>query len=209
MAELYRVSFQQKDDRKPEDWFAAQGLGGAMDRVRARANEWPKGPTRQRDRGDEWGPWRPNLGDALFHFKSSVEANRPGDIRVLQHENKALILVRNVAVPDIDYPSVSSNATPNVRRLIQPLWEEFPQLEYWGCFNCRRISGSSSFSEHAWADAIDIHAPSMSYGDDVNRWLNNNSVEYNITRVLWREANHYDHLHVDLNPDHSGYPPCV
>ena len=143
MAELYRVSFQQDEDRKPEDWFNPQGLGGAMDRVRGRANKWPKGETRQRDRGEEWGNWRPDLNQALFQFKGAVEANRPGDIRVLQHRNRDLVLVRNVHVPDVDYPNIISNATPNVRKLIQPLWDEFPQLEYWGCFNCRRIANSS------------------------------------------------------------------
>ena len=49
----------------------------------------------------------------------------------------------------------------------------------------------------------------MDYGDDVNRWLNANQGKFDITRVLWREANHYDHLHVDLDPDHSGTPPCA
>ena len=116
MAELYRVSFQQDEDRKPEDWFNPQGLGGAMDRVRGRANKWPKGETRQRDRGEEWGNWRPDLNQALFQFKGAVEANRPGDIRVLQHRNRDLVLVRNVHVPDVDYPNISSNATPNVRQ---------------------------------------------------------------------------------------------
>jgi hypothetical protein len=209
MAVLYRVNFKAAQEDKIGDWFQAQGLNAAMDRVRNRMKKWD-GPYQQRDRGEEWGQERP-FEEAADRYRQALINNEVGDIRIIrpQSPEDALILTRKVHIIDVDYPSVSSNATSNVDRFIKPCWDAFPQLEYWGCYNCRRIAGSSSWSEHAWADALDLHPFTMTYGDQVYRWCMNNRGRFNITRVLWRVANHYDHLHVDFDPDHSGYPPCA
>jgi hypothetical protein len=208
MAKLYRVSFKAEGDKQAGDWFAPQGLGAAMDRVKSRMKKWD-GPYRQRDRGDDWGPPKP-FNDAASSYRGALEKNNVGDIRIITgKDTSAVVMTRKVEVVDVDYPDISSNATPAVKNLIKPLWDEYPQLASWGVFNCRRISGSSSWSQHAWADAIDLHAPTMAYGDQVNRWLNANKGRFNLTRVLWRVAGHYDHLHVDFDPDRSGTPPCA
>jgi hypothetical protein len=209
MAVLYRVSFKAASEKKLTDWFKAEGLGQAMERVRDRMKK-QDGPWRQRDRGEDWGTRRP-FSEAAEAFKEACSNNKEGDIRMMTPDSPkgALIAVRKIQIPDVNYPNISSNATPAVKNLIKPLWDEFPALDYWGCYNCRRIANSSSWSQHAWADAIDIHAPTMAYGDKVNHWLNANKGRFNLTRVLWRVANHYDHLHIDFDPDRGGTPPCA
>jgi hypothetical protein len=209
MSTLYRANFKAKDDAKIGDWFKPEGLGAVMEKVRKRSKRW-KGPYVQGNVGakEEMGAPRNDWQEACKHFSDALKHNEVGDCRVMKDApSSAKLLVRKVNIPDVNYPSVGT-ATDRVKNIIKPLWDEFPQLSSWGIYNCRRIAGSTSFSEHAWADAIDLHAPSMSYGDQVNRWLNSNKGRFDITRVLWREANHYDHLHVDFDPDHSGTPPC-
>jgi hypothetical protein len=209
MSTLYRANFKAKDDAKIGDWFKPEGLGAVMEKVRKRSKRW-KGPYVQGNTGakEEFGAPRNDWQEACKHFSDALKHNEVGDCRVMKDApSSAKLLVRKVNIPDVNYPSVGT-ATDRVKNIIKPLWDEFPQLSSWGIYNCRRIAGSTSFSEHAWADAIDLHAPSMSYGDQVNRWLNSNKGRFDITRVLWREANHYDHLHVDFDPDHSGTPPC-
>jgi Extensin-like protein C-terminus len=209
MAVLYRVSFKAASDKHLNDWFQGEGLGGAMERVRDRMQK-QDGPWRQRDRGEEWGPPQ-QYAETLEKYRKALENNHEGDIRIMSPKSPrgAVIATRKIQVPDIDYPNISSNATPRAKACVKPLWDEFPSLDYWGCYNCRHIAGSSSWSEHAWADALDVHAPTMAYGDKVYRWLMNNKGRLGITRVLWRVAGHYDHLHIDFDPDHSGTPPCA
>jgi hypothetical protein len=207
---LYRVNFKADTDAKIGDWFKAEGLGAAMEKVRKRSKMW-KGPYLQGDWSEKgFGPPRQDWSEACDQFKKALNNNGVGDTRVMKDgASEAKIAVRKVDIPDVDYPSVASNSTPRVKAFIKPVWDEFPQLTSWGIYNCRRIAGSSSFSEHAWADAIDLHAPSMAYGDQVYRWCMTNKGRFDITRVLWRQASHYDHLHVDFDPDHSGTPPCA
>jgi len=208
MAELLRVALRTASQEEIKRWTEPKGTSAAMDVVKGRFQKWD-GPYRQRDRGKKWDPWTKNEQQTLKDFRDGIVANKVGDVRVLEDKSGALILVRNVHVIDVDFPNISSNATPRAKALVEPLWTEFPQLEYWGCYNCRRIDGSSSWSQHAWADAIDIHAPTMSYGDEVFRWLMANRGRFGITRVLWRISGHFGHLHIDLDPDHSGTPPCA
>lgn len=209
MAVLYRISFKAASDKRLNDWLRAEGLGQTMERVRDRMKK-QTGPWRQRDRGEDWGPRR-TFQDAADTFKEACSNNKEGDIRLMTPDKPegALIAARKIQIPDVKYPSISSNATPLAKAIVRPLWDAFPSLDYWGCYNCRRIANSSTWSQHAWADALDVHAPSMTYGDQCYRWLMNNRGRFQLTRVLWRVAGHYDHLHIDFDPDRSGTPPCA
>lgn len=209
MAKMYRVSLKSASDKKLNDWSTPQGLGAAMDRVKKRMKQ-QDGPWRQRDRDEEFGPPKP-FQDAVESYRNALEKNHEGDIRLMIPDKPkgSVIATRIVQVVEVDYPSISGNATPRCKAIVQPLWTQFPSLQYWGCYNCRHIANSSSWSEHAWADAIDVHAATMAQGDQVYRWLRSNQGRFGITRVLWRVTGHYDHLHIDFDPDHSGTPPCA
>lgn len=77
-----------------------------------------------------------------------------------------------------------------------------------GVQNCRRISGSSTWSQHAWGNAVDLTTDTMAQMDGVVRWLRANQDRY-VYQILWRVANHFNHAHVDGQPYKSGTPPCA
>ena len=211
MAVQYRLNVKWKADNKLGDWFKPDGLGAVMDRVKDVSKRW-EGPYKQRNWGDKdgWGQER-TWNEAMKRFRTALGNNEVGDVRAITPNTPkdTFLAVRKVSVIEVDFPSISSNATPRAKAIVKPLWAAFPQLHYLGCYNCRHIAGSSSWSEHSWADAIDIGPPNMAYGDKVYRWLMNNKGRFDITRVLWRVSGHFDHLHIDFDPDHSGTPPCA
>ena len=83
-----------------------------------------------------------------------------------------------------------------------------PRVKMLGIWNCRKISGSSSWSQHSWGNAVDIGVPSLAYGDQVRNYLKRHP-RFNIEHDLWRVPDHFDHHHIDFSPNHSGKPPCA
>lgn len=102
----------------------------------------------------------------------------------------------------------SGTITPAMRKACEKLYAAFPQGENWGVYNCRRIAGSSTWSEHSWGAANDIHFDKMSDGDKAAAWLKKNYGSQ-LNELLWRVPSHYDHIHWSLKPDHTGTPPCA
>lgn len=87
------------------------------------------------------------------------------------------------------------------------VFDRWPQLVDLGYYNRRKIRPpSSAWSQHAYGNAQDL-------GGDVQRldlvaaWLDANRRRLNIRTLLWRVANHFDHIHVDFNPKRGGVPP--
>lgn len=88
-----------------------------------------------------------------------------------------------------------------------------------GVRNCRKISGSTVWSQHAWANAWDITSPywpksrynplHMKYMDRIVDWLNANKQRLGIRIVLWRTVNHWNHAHVETYPRGIRTPPCA
>lgn len=114
-------------------------------------------------------------------------------------------------------PAPPSTATSRVKAVWRFVYTWFPHAATLGIYNCRKIAGSSSWSEHAWADAWDItdHDTSASgkpsnYMDAIVAAIRHRQGELHVTRVLWRDGGVHDrHAHVDLDPDHGGSPPCA
>ena len=108
--------------------------------------------------------------------------------------------------------SPPSIATRRVKKVWRWLFGFYLDAGSLGVYNCRKIAGSSRYSEHAWADALDFTRPG--YPDSlfpVERALMGNQKRFRITRVIGPadNADHTNHLHVDLEPDHYGVPPCA
>ena len=110
-------------------------------------------------------------------------------------------------------------ATPAATQLERVLSAVFPGIRF-GRRNCRKISGSSWWSQHSWDNARDIYPPAhISYTDDreeyqayldvVSDFIKANAVELNIRVHLWRVKNHYNHIHVDFWPRGWATPPCA
>ena len=206
MSLLFRVKVEP-EDKKPT-LFEPQGLPGSMDRTRERMRVWG-GPWRQRTRGQDWGPWRTDFEDTASRFRERLKGfDNVGDVGVIEAQNAGLIIVRKMEIVEVDFPSFPATCTDRVKDLVHELWTEFPQLESWGIYNCRKIDGSSRWSEHSWGDAIDPHS-GTTYMDRAVAWGKRNAERLHITRILWRVSGHWDHSHWDMDPDHSSTPPCT
>jgi hypothetical protein len=84
-----------------------------------------------------------------------------------------------------------------------------------GQYNRRLIAGSSTWSQHAFANADDFHlsigrsanAEEKAKGDEIAAWLRANALALGIRTVLWWVKDHFDHIHVDYWPMGIGTPP--
>ena len=80
-----------------------------------------------------------------------------------------------------------------------------------GVTNCRKISGSQTYSQHSWSNAGDIYTTSHSLQDAIRNDLwdtfGSDVIRHTLT---WRyNAAHWNHVHVDLWPKGWLTPPCV
>lgn len=110
-------------------------------------------------------------------------------------------------------------ATPPAVQLEAVLSEKFPGIRF-GRYNCRKISGSSTWSQHSWNNARDIYPPLgipfeadnegdyRDYLDEVAAFVRANMEALNIRVFLWQVSNHYNHIHVDFWPRGDSLPPC-
>ncbi len=62
------------------------------------------------------------------------------------------------------------------------------------------------WSQHSWGNALDIYATPGQL-DNVAAWLTSNAEALKLKVLIWRERNHYDHIHVDFWPTGEGTPP--
>ena len=97
------------------------------------------------------------------------------------------------------------------------LREQFPELRV-GVTNCRKISGTSIWSQHAWSNGLDIYHVDFGYStarahqrwlDGVDRWIRTYFDELSIRKRLWRVRSHFNHIHIDGWPKGYGTPPCA
>jgi len=111
---------------------------------------------------------------------------------------------------------------PGTRALLFAVRAAWPELagfpSAYGCWNPRRIKGSSSWSLHAEGRAIDVHVPAnmKNLGWELGCELSNRRQVYGVQRVIWdghiwsieqprgwRELlastkdKHRDHLHIE------------
>lgn len=114
--------------------------------------------------------------------------------------------------------------TPAAAQFEAVLTEKFPGIRF-GRRNCRKISGSSTWSQHSWDNARDIYPPAAIkyyppgdpkytpykvYLDLVWDFIGKNLEALNVRgRGLWQVTNHYNHIHVDFWPQGYSVPPCA
>ena len=98
--------------------------------------------------------------------------------------------------------------TPNINSIIEWVRSEYPELPRIQTTNCRRIAGSSTWSQHSWANAADIFPITKEQGDTIQARLLKEFGPH-IKTILWQVANHFDHIHVDTWPTGTGTPPCA
>ena len=111
-------------------------------------------------------------------------------------------------------------STPAANQVELVLSKKFPGMRF-GRVNCRKISGSSVWSQHSWNNARDLYPPRSipylssndgeyrRYLDEVWAFLVENQEDLNIRVRLWQVKNHYNHIHVDMWPRGWSTPPCA
>lgn len=96
------------------------------------------------------------------------------------------------------------------------LQEAFPEVRA-GVWNCRKISGTNTWSQHSWGNALDLHHVGWPYEisdrnyaflDPIYAWLKTYQEELSIRVLLWRVKDHHNHIHLDGWPKGYGQPPC-
>ncbi len=86
-----------------------------------------------------------------------------------------------------------------------------------GQYKRRLIAGTQTWSQHSWANGLDIYtSPAIGTiaegdwkvnGDAIAQFLRDNRELFGIRYILWWVRNHYDHIHVDFWPKGVDTPP--
>lgn len=119
------------------------------------------------------------------------------------------LVVRSVAdrLPLAELPEAADFWPTTIQRIYREVYGGFPGADFWGVYNRRLIAGTSSWSQHSWARAIDIGVSGDSdLGNRIAAFLQSRPYDRSI-RILWRVHAHFDHLHVEMVPACSGTPP--
>ena len=94
--------------------------------------------------------------------------------------------------------------TKAATQALNELQEKFPDLKA-GIHNCRKIAGTSRYSEHSSGNALDIYHKDYGYStnkthqawlDTVDAFIRQYMVQLSIRNRIWRARNHYNHIHL-------------
>jgi hypothetical protein len=96
-----------------------------------------------------------------------------------------------------------SPAANYYRGAVQAAW---PGLRFGGIYNRRFIKGTSTWSQHAYGNAVDEMTPSLAYGDMVHSWVASRAGQFHLAHLLWRVPDHFNHIHADFWPQGVGNP---
>lgn len=113
-------------------------------------------------------------------------------------------------------------ATPAIRAAWDWCYAETARLELelarplefvsQGIYNCRRIDGSSTWSNHAWHNALDGHVAREggALDDEATTILARRAEDRGFAaEILWHVAGHFGHVHITGAPKRVGVPPCA
>lgn len=184
-----------------------------------------RGPYHLKLREDpRWGPARNfvELKDALTKRMNTL---RLGEVLLIDNSKVRTETVRlRRCLIDVD-PLDLSNCTETCEVIIFWLRETYPTHLNFGWYNCRRVAGSTTWSQHAWGNAYDA-------GGTLNlvRTMGNALVAQAkrgalpIAQVIFdhqvwepdtglRPYNgvdpHTGHVHITARPQMPGTPPCA
>ena len=166
-----------------------------------------------------------NTGPKLRNKVENLPLSTGGAIWARRAGSNVIYVLRAVEVfiRVVVPPIPDSSATDGVKDIWKAIWEEIPELEqdlgyelvfvYQGIYNCRRIDGSSLWSQHAWRNGLDWHLNKAGTGT-----IDMNAMDKLIARLkargvaaelLWRVTDHYGHAHGTGPPKRFGTPACA
>src|SRR3990172_7056538 len=196
-------------------------LRKALERGQARLKG--KGPFRQKLRGENsYGPDKglPATMTRVDHQLRNV--CKLGDAVWVKIERGRTFVFRKVKVyVEVKVPPCPDPyATPAIKQtwtLVQQLKDKaeakFGDLDfvYLGIYSCRHISGSLSWSQHAYRNGLDwaVHHPGGGIHFPAMVWMVKRvSAASFVCQSLWRVALHFDHNHLSGCPLKTGVPSC-
>ncbi len=98
--------------------------------------------------------------------------------------------------------------TPNMQTV-----NDYVELKYdlpVGIYNCRRISGSQTYSQHSWSNANDFYTADKGLQDHIAATLRDVFGDHIRNILTWRyNSAHWNHVHVDMWPKGWLTPPCT
>lgn len=112
------------------------------------------------------------------------------------------------------------NITAPVAAIIAAVKAKFPDANIGGTYVCRNVAGSSTPSQHAWGNAVDITRSSTPRMAALSAWAvaQARAGRLPIAQVLWwgkdqlhggTVGGHRDHVHLTGSPQMTGIPPCM
>lgn len=180
----------------------------AVNRFRKRIKRRRPDRGRVKIRGKtEWSRYR-SIADLMVRVPRKMVGLRVGDMLKVDLEQSSWTLdIRRV---DIAPKIPNTPGTDPIDVIYYEVMKKFSGVQNWGMCNCRRIDGTSTWSQHAWCNAWDLHA-SIATTDAIYHYLETNKGRLKISHILWRGVpGHYPgHLHVDCEPYRLGVPPCA
>lgn len=115
--------------------------------------------------------------------------------------------------------TVDTSGSAAIKKVAAYVFKTYPKAINLGIYNCRHIKDSTTWSQHAWANGLDI-------GGDII-YLNTIALDLlkqaragtlPIAQILWKQKNlmsggavydHTDHIHISGDPMSTGTPPCA
>jgi hypothetical protein len=169
-------------------------------------------PMRIIEPGVEIGPERTSKGEVSEKFTKRLLAGKVGLHLLVRDLHGRQLHGRHV---ETDPTPANTTGSPGVDLLVGFLNQVFPsQWESWGCYVYKRISGTNTFSDHAYVQpgkwcgrALDVHPHTIPIGDAIEAAVKGEpALARDLRYVLWRGVpNHYpNHLHFSF--EDGGYP---
>ncbi len=216
MSIAYRVATKPVRDGAKPNWSDPKDVKEASDIVvvRQRKHMGKKYEQREVAKNEDWGPDR-TLEEVKDRLPAQLDGLRLGETWAVKSlKDEFTVWTRKV---HIDPPVVATPGTDAIDKIYAWLNSNFKgRWENWGICVCKRIQGSTSYSQHAYCNAIDLGGTTANL-DAIAKAATAAAKAGKIPadQVIWKGwehvhggsvYDHYDHVHLTGAPQRSGYP---
>lgn len=214
------VRYKWRDVDKDGNWSKPLHWVNFVLAIRKQSKMIAPGPYRINEQFTDWkGSVELTRREALKRFFSHLKGHI-GAAWIMK-ASKGSIAARTVQI-NLPIPIQNTTGNDRIDKIYTVVFSKWDHLENWGICVCKRISGTYSWSQHSYCNAIDINGTSHQMYE-ISRFLVDNADELNVYTVIynrqawsrrtpyWHYYNgtnpHTDHVHVDCSPQGTGYPP--
>jgi hypothetical protein len=216
MAIAYRVATKPEKDGAKPNWSNPKNVKEASNNIVVRQRKHiGKGFTmREQAKNERWGPER-SLEEVATRLPGNLDGLRLGETWATKAlKDDFTVWARKV---HIEPPTVNTPGTDAIDKVVAWLNGNFKgRWENWGICVCKRIANSSSWSQHAYCNAIDIGGSTGNL-DAIAKAATAAAKNGKIPadQVIWKGwehvhggnvYDHYDHVHITGKPQRAGSP---